>query len=205
MNRRTFYKQVFAWVIAFKVAPLFAINQNIKNSNIKNNIKNIKNKSSANSTNPINNNNNDSNLEAAKKNIADKQKLHLNNEIIEDTRKGFGQISLEQTILSLTGGKIMPNISPLIDLTQTNSIISDGRRGQIIFQTTLPEVTQVAIIFDTNPNMMSGVYTLAKNTLPYLEIPIKMRETGNLYVLVQSQNQWYLQKKNLQVQLGGCS
>jgi predicted secreted protein len=143
-------------------------------------------------------------LAIAQKNIQDKQKKVLSNDIVPDDRIGFGESSLEQSIFKITQNKSMPALSKLIDLSQTNTTMSDGRRANIIVQTTLPQVTKIAILFDKNPNLTTGIYQMASGVLPYLEIPIKMRESGKIYVLIQSQNRWFMQKKSIQVLLGGC-
>lgn len=119
-----------------------------------------------------------------------------------DTRQGFSLTSLTKTIEAFTAGN--HQTSSLILLSRTADQMSDGRRTNVSISTKLPDVRKIVILFSANPNITAAVYEFTNSLLPTLDLTIKMRQTGDLIVLVESQNKWYLAQKSIKVLLGGC-
>ncbi len=144
-------------------------------------------------------------LDTAAQTVARRLQAMPGNGLVPDTRPGFGMEGVHASMAQLTQSARLPQVSTLIDMQKIANPAPDGRRVPVVVSTSLPYVKTMAILFDQNPNVMAAVYRLEEGALASIEIPIKMRDTGDVYVLVQSKDDWFYQKKNVRVLLGGCS
>jgi sulfur-oxidizing protein SoxY len=145
--------------------------------------------------------NNDINVDAAA-NTVNKKNIR-NAPPVKDERLGFGLNTIQETIQVLTNKAQVQN-SNLIFLNKIPEQAPDGRRVILDINTTLPNVEKIAILFDKNPNILSAVFNFNKDLEPDVYTSIKMQQSGNLIVLVQSNQIWYMAKKTIKVLVGGC-
>ncbi len=152
----------------------------------------------------VNNTNIDSNAEVAA-NTVNKKIMANNAAPVKDERLGFGLNSAQETIQALTNkNQSQIQSSNLIFLNKVPDQAPDGRRVVLDIRTSLPQVEKIAIMFDKNPNLLSAVFDFNKDLEPYVYTSIKMQQSGNLIVLVKSNQNWYMAKKTVKVLVGGC-
>ncbi len=123
---------------------------------------------------------------------------------VKDARKGFGLPDIKSSINAITDGEKLQT-SNLIFLNKIANEAPDGRRVPIEVNTTLSNVQKMVLLFDKNPNIVAASLDLNSNLQPYLVTSIKMQQSGNVYALIKSNNQWYVAKKTVKVLIGGCS
>lgn len=85
------------------------------------------------------------------------------------------------------------------------SVVENGRIVKIKIETNLANVKSIAIISETNPVPLIGEFHFTDNVLPWIETRIKMGATGNLIVMVKTNNNLYMARKKITVNISGCS
>ena len=80
----------------------------------------------------------------------------------------------------------------------------NGRFVPIEIETTLAKVESISIISETNPVPLLGEFKFADNALPWIKTRVKISKTGNVIVMVKTNNQLYTARKQVTVNLSGC-
>lgn len=83
-------------------------------------------------------------------------------------------------------------------------IAENGAVVPVSVSTTLPNVQQIAILVEKNPNTLSGNFTIPAGTEPMISTRVKMAQTSNVHALVKADGKWLLATKEIKVTLGGC-
>lgn len=83
-------------------------------------------------------------------------------------------------------------------------IAENGAVVPVSVSTTLPNVQQIAILVEKNPNTLSGNFTIPAGTEPTISTRVKMAQTSNVHALVKADGKWLLATKEIKVTLGGC-
>ena len=83
-------------------------------------------------------------------------------------------------------------------------IAENGAVVPLAVSTSLPNVTQIAILIDKNPNTLSANFTIPSGTEPSISTRVKMRQTSNVYALIKVNGKWLMASKEIKVTLGGC-
>ncbi len=80
----------------------------------------------------------------------------------------------------------------------------NGKFVAIEVETTLAKVESISIISETNPTPLLGEFKFADNVLPWIKTRVKISKTGNIIVMVKTNNQLYTARKQVTVNLSGC-
>jgi sulfur-oxidizing protein SoxY len=146
------------------------------------------------------------NTDISAKNVANRIKLNNSSKYIDNRKPiGFGLDSINESIQAIIEqNPATITKSNLIFLQKIPNQAQDGRRVPVEISTTLPNIQKVAVLFDKNPNILIGIFDFNANMDPYLYISIKMQQSGIVYILVKSNNSWYINKKQVKVLIGGC-
>lgn len=83
-------------------------------------------------------------------------------------------------------------------------IAENGAVVPLTISTALPNVTQIAILIDKNPNTLSANFMLPAGTEPSISTRVKMRQTSNVYALIKANGKWLMASKEIKVTVGGC-
>jgi sulfur-oxidizing protein SoxY len=83
-------------------------------------------------------------------------------------------------------------------------IAENGAVVPMTVSTALPNVQQIAILIEKNPNTLSANFTIPAGTEPSISTRVKMRQTSNVFALVKANGKWLMASKEIKVTLGGC-
>ena len=68
----------------------------------------------------------------------------------------------------------------------------------------LPNVQQISILVEKNPNALCGSFNILPGTEAYVSTRVKMAQTSNVHVLAKVDGKWLVATKEVKVTLGGC-
>lgn len=84
------------------------------------------------------------------------------------------------------------------DIAENGAVVPVG------ITTTLPNVTQMAVLVEKNPNTLAARFKMGKNAEPFVTTRVKMGQSSDVYAMVESDGKFYVAKKEIKVTLGGC-
>lgn len=113
----------------------------------------------------------------------------------------FDTKNLNDTVKALGGRSAAPSIHLLINAPE---IAENGAVVPISVTTALPNVQQIAILVEKNPNALSANFTIPPGTEAYVSTRVKMAQTSNVYALAKVDGKWLVASKEIKVTLGGC-
>lgn len=113
----------------------------------------------------------------------------------------FDTKNLNDTVKALGGRSAVPSINLLINAPE---IAENGAVVPISVSTSLPNVQQIAILVEKNPNALSANFTIPPGTEAYVSTRVKMAQTSNVYALAKVDGKWLVASKEIKVTLGGC-
>jgi sulfur-oxidizing protein SoxY len=83
-------------------------------------------------------------------------------------------------------------------------IAENGAVVPVSVASSLPNVQQIAILIEKNPNTLSANFTIPAGTESMVGTRVKMAQTSNVYALVKADGKWLMASKEIKVTLGGC-
>ena len=83
-------------------------------------------------------------------------------------------------------------------------IAENGAVVPISVKSTLPGVSQIAILVEKNPSPMTASFHLGEGAKADVSTRIKMGTTSDVIALVEAQGKVYAARKNVKVTIGGC-
>ena len=113
----------------------------------------------------------------------------------------FDTKNLNDTVKALGGRNAVPSINLLINAPE---IAENGAVVPISVTTSLPNVQQIAILVEKNPNALSANFTIPPGTEAYVSTRVKMAQTSNVHALAKVDGKWLVASKEIKVTLGGC-
>ena len=116
-------------------------------------------------------------------------------------KTAFDAKSMADTLKAL--GATNPAESSDIQITGPD-IAENGAVVPVGINTTLPDVSMLAILVEKNPNPLAASFILPAGTEANLQTRVKMGQTSNVYALVKSGDKFYMATKEIKVTLGGC-
>ena len=83
-------------------------------------------------------------------------------------------------------------------------VANNGGQVKVEYKTDIPAKT-IAVFQDVNPECLVCVHDINDNMVADYMIKIKMKQSGNVYVVVEGKDgKFYMAKKSIGVALGGC-
>ncbi|HYD81626.1 MAG TPA: thiosulfate oxidation carrier protein SoxY [Paucimonas sp.] len=119
----------------------------------------------------------------------------------EWNKAAFDTKNLNDTIKALGGVSAAPSKDVVITAPD---IAENGAVVPVAVSSTLPNVQQIAILIEKNPNMLSANITIPAGTEPAVSTRVKMSQTSNVHALVKADGKWLMATKEIKVTLGGC-
>lgn len=83
-------------------------------------------------------------------------------------------------------------------------IAENGAMVAITVETTMPEVTEMALFIVQNNRPLAAQFMLGPKAQPFFSIRVKMAETSDVVGAVKANGTWYGVTKEVKVTLGGC-
>ena len=83
-------------------------------------------------------------------------------------------------------------------------IAENGAVVQVSVASSLPNVQQLAILVEKNPNTLAAVFFIPAGTEAAVTTRIKMAQTSNIHTLASVDGKWLIASKEIKVTLGGC-
>lgn len=84
------------------------------------------------------------------------------------------------------------------DIAENGAVVPVG------VSSSLPNVQQVAILIEKNPNPLAASFILPEGTEANVQTRVKMGQTSNIVALVKADGKFYMASKEIKVTLGGC-
>ncbi|NML17472.1 thiosulfate oxidation carrier protein SoxY [Azohydromonas sp. G-1-1-14] len=83
-------------------------------------------------------------------------------------------------------------------------VAENGALVPFTVSSTLPGVSQVALLVEHNPIPLTAVFALAPGTEPFVATRLKMAESSTVHALVRAQDGLFLARREVRVIQGGC-
>lgn len=121
--------------------------------------------------------------------------------LAEWNKAAFSSKSMDEALTAL--GVIIPMSSADIQLT-VPEIAENGAIVPVTVVSTLPNVEQISIFVEKNPNVMAANFTIPPGTESMITTRVKMGQTSNVIALVKAGGKFYRTAKEVKVTAGGC-
>ena len=119
----------------------------------------------------------------------------------EWNKAAFTSKSMEEALAAL--GVTAPESNDAIKLT-VPEIAENGAVVPVSVESSLPNVEQISIFVDKNPNVMAASFTFPQGTEGMVTTRVKMGKTSNVVALVKADGKFYRVAKEVKVTAGGC-
>lgn len=116
-------------------------------------------------------------------------------------KKAFATPGVDETIAELYGMEAEESDKISMDLP---TIAQNGAVVPVKVETSLPNVTGIALLVAKNPNALAATFEIPKGTLPFISNRLKMAETTDVVAVVISDGKAYKATQNVKVTVGGC-
>lgn len=119
----------------------------------------------------------------------------------EWNKAAFSSKTMEEAMTAL--GVAAPESSDAIKLT-VPEIAENGAVVPVTVATGMPNVSQILILVDKNPNVLAANFTIPQGTEGMVTTRVKMGQTANVVALVKADGKFYRVAKEVKVTAGGC-
>ncbi|PXX91850.1 thiosulfate oxidation carrier protein SoxY [Marinobacter vulgaris] len=116
-------------------------------------------------------------------------------------QKAFNTPGVDETIAELYGMEASESDQITMDLP---TIAQNGAVVPVTVETTLPNVTSIALLVAKNPNALAAYFDISEGALPFVSNRLKMAETTDVVSVVISDGKAYKATQNVKVTVGGC-
>ncbi len=116
-------------------------------------------------------------------------------------KKAFNTPSVDDTISELYGMSAVESDKITMDLP---TIAQNGAVVPVKVETSLPDVTAIALLVAQNPNALAAAFEIPDGTLPFVSNRLKMAKTTDVVAVVVSGGKAYKATQNVKVTVGGC-
>ena len=121
--------------------------------------------------------------------------------LAEWNKTAFSSKSMEEALAAL--GVATPENSDAIKLT-VPEIAENGAVVPVTVVGDLPNIEQISIFVDKNPNVLAATFTFPQGTEGMVTTRVKMGKTANVVALVKADGKFYRVAKEVKVTAGGC-
>lgn len=122
--------------------------------------------------------------------------------LAEWNKSAFSAKNMDEALNAL--GVIVPeNNAASIQLT-VPEIAENGAVVPVTVSSTLPNVEQISILVDKNPNVLAANFTIPAGTEGLITTRVKMGQTANVVALVKADGKFYRVAREVKVTAGGC-
>jgi sulfur-oxidizing protein SoxY len=117
-------------------------------------------------------------------------------------KPAFSSKTMDEALAAM-GAANPENSATAIQLT-VPEIAENGAIVPVTVSSTLPNVEQISIFVDKNPNVMAANFVFPAGTEGMVTTRVKMGQTSNVVALVKADGKFYRTAKEVKVTAGGC-
>lgn len=128
--------------------------------------------------------------------------LHSRTALAELDRGAFSSKSVDDAFAAL--GVAAPESSAEAIRLTVPEIAENGAVVPVTVVCTLPNVEQIFILVDKNPNVLAASFTIPEGTEALITTRVKMGQTANVVALVKADGKFYRTAREVKVTAGGC-
>jgi sulfur-oxidizing protein SoxY len=128
--------------------------------------------------------------------------LRTSDALAEWNKTAFSSKAMDEALATL-GATSPENSAALIQLT-VPEIAENGAVVPVTVTCSLPNVEQISIMVDKNPNVLAAMFTIPQGTEALVTTRVKMGQTANVVALVKAGGKFYRTSKEVKVTAGGC-
>ena len=122
--------------------------------------------------------------------------------LAESNRIAFSAKNMDEALTAM-GVKTPENNEVFIQLT-VPEIAENGAIVPVKVVSTFPNVEQISILVEKNPNVLAANFFFPQGTETMLTTRVKMGQTCNVIALVKADGKYYRAAKEVKVTAGGC-
>ena len=122
--------------------------------------------------------------------------------LAEWNQKAFTSKAVDEALASL--GATNPEESSIFIRLTVPEIAENGAVVPVGISSSLPNVEQISILVDKNPNVLAAVFNIPQGTAAEVTTRVKMGRTAHVVALVKAEGKFYRTSKEVKVTAGGC-
>jgi sulfur-oxidizing protein SoxY len=122
--------------------------------------------------------------------------------LAESNRVAFSAKNMDEALTAM-GVKSPEKNEVFIQLT-VPEIAENGAIVPVKVVSTFPNVEQISILVEKNPNVLAANFFFPQGTESMLTTRVKMGQTCNVIALVKADGKYYRAAKEVKVTAGGC-
>lgn len=128
---------------------------------------------------------------------------NINNVFAEWQASLFEHKTFDELLKSLTQDSAITKSEDI--LIKAPEIAENGAVVPITVNTSIPDVTSIAILVDNNPSPLTSSFDFNPQLEAYVSTRVKIAESSNITALVTTKDkQYFTASKNIKVTIGGC-
>jgi sulfur-oxidizing protein SoxY len=112
----------------------------------------------------------------------------------------FNAVSMQDALRALGG---IPAVGSQIVLSAPD-VAEDGAVVPVAVECSLPDVREIFIVVEANPNPLCVRFTIPEGTEPFVSTRIRMAESSSIYAVVRAGGKLYSASRSTAVTVGGC-
>lgn len=120
----------------------------------------------------------------------------------EWTKAAFEAKNMSDALKAL--GVKSPTDSKDIQLTGPE-ISENGAQVSMGLSSSLAKVSQMAILIEKNPTMLSVMFHVPEGTEPAFQTRVKMAQSSQVHALVKADGKFFMTSREFRVTTGGCA
>lgn len=128
--------------------------------------------------------------------------LRPSDALAEWNKAAFSSKAMDEALTSL--GATSPEANAVFIQLTVPEIAENGAVVPVSVACSLPNVEQISILVDKNPNVMAANFTLPQGTEAFVTTRVKMGKTANIVAIVKAEGKFYRTQKEVKVTAGGC-
>lgn len=117
-------------------------------------------------------------------------------------KTAFSSKTMDDALTAM--GAINPEKNGVFIQLTVPEIAENGAIVPVSVVSTLPNVEQITIFADKNPNVMAANFVFPPGTEGVVTTRVKMAKTSNIVALVKADGKFYIIAKEVKVTAGGC-
>lgn len=122
--------------------------------------------------------------------------------LAEWNKAAFSSKNMDDAFTAL--GVVSPENSAVFIQLKVPEIAENGAVVPVTVACTLPNVEQISILVEKNPNVLAANFVFPAGTESMVTTRVKMGQTCNVVALVKADGKFYRAAKEVKVTAGGC-
>lgn len=118
-------------------------------------------------------------------------------------QSAFALTDYQKSIAEIVGGAVVKADEKNVRIILPE-IAENGGQVRVEVEVDLPKVESISLLVEKNPVPLTSQFIITKNSMPYVSVNLKVRETSEVMALVKADGRFYSAAKSVRVTAGGC-